>query len=75
VIGLAGKLPLVRNDRLQQYFDVLLPIGNGPADMLMALRDTAQNLRRTAGEMGNLLAMGAIKSAGLAPVPGTSNPL
>jgi glycerate kinase len=62
VIGLAGQLPLTGNDRLQQYFDVLLPIGNGPADMLTALRDTAQNLRRTSEEAGNLLAMGAIRS-------------
>lgn len=55
VIGLAGKLPLESNSRLHEYFDVLLAIGNEPADIGTALRDTAGNLVRTGEELGNLL--------------------
>ncbi len=59
VIGLAGKVPLAPAESLQHYFDVLLAIGNGPADMATALEDTRQNLIRTAHQLGNLLAASA----------------
>lgn len=55
VVGLAGKLPLEQNPGLSQYFDVLLAIGNGPADMATAIACTEQNLVRTAGQLGRLL--------------------
>jgi len=57
VIGMAGKVPLERNAGLQKYFDVLLPIGQQPFDLQTALACTADNLIRTAGELGNLLAI------------------
>ncbi len=57
VIGLAGKVPLERNVNLQKYFDVLLPIGHQPFDLQTALVSTADNLIRTAGELGDLLAI------------------
>ena len=57
VVGLAGKLPLAKNEHLQQYFDVLLPIGNEPTRLPTALANTAENLRRTAEQLGNVLAM------------------
>ena len=57
VIGLAGKIPLEKNAALQQYFDVLLPIGHQPADLPAALADTEANLARTALTLGNLLAL------------------
>lgn len=56
VIGLAGKVPLEPNEKLGQYFDVLLAIGNGPTDIATALKHTEQNLIRTARQLGNLLA-------------------
>lgn len=56
VIGLAGKVPLEPNEKLNQYFDVLLAIGNGPTDTATALKNTEQNLIRTARQLGNLLA-------------------
>lgn len=55
VIGLAGKIPLDQNEKLDQFFDVLLAIGNGPADLVSALSQTRQNLIRTAHQLGNLL--------------------
>lgn len=58
VIGLAGRLPLEKDPQLQQYFDVLLAIGNEPTGLATALQATAQNLARTAEEIGNLLALG-----------------
>ena len=57
VIGIAGKIPLAQNEKLNQYFDVLLAIGNGPTDITTALTYTEQNLIRTAWQLGNLLAM------------------
>jgi len=58
VIGVAGKVPLVKDPGLQRYFDVLVAIGNGPADLATAFKSTTENLVRTAWEMGNLLAIG-----------------
>lgn len=56
VIGLAGKVPLEKNEDLQKYFDVLMPIGNQPTDLVTAFANTADNLTRTSAEIGNLLA-------------------
>lgn len=57
VIGLAGKVPLVENTMLKQYFNVLLAIGNMPADITSAMANTAENLTRVARELGDLLAI------------------
>ena len=57
VIGLAGKVPMIKNEALRQYFDVLLAIGNGPVDIATAMEFTSANLIRTSWEMGNLLAL------------------
>ncbi|WP_461040918.1 glycerate kinase [Spirosoma harenae] len=56
VIGLAGKIPLEQHPGLSQYFDMLLAIGNTPTDLATALKNTKQNLVRTACQIGNLLA-------------------
>lgn len=56
VIGLAGKVPLVPVKELEEYFDILLAIGNEPADLTDALKNTHHNLVRTARQIGNLLA-------------------
>jgi glycerate kinase len=56
VIGLGGTVPLQPNPLLQEYFDILLPIGTGPIELEIALSQTALNLERTAFELGNLLA-------------------
>ena len=57
VIGLAGKVPMIKNEALRQYFDVLLAIGNGPVDIATAMEFNSANLIRTSWEMGNLLAL------------------
>ena len=57
VIGIAGKVPLKPDKELQKYFDVLIPIGNEPFDTTTALQLTADNLRRTSMEIGNLFAL------------------
>ncbi|WP_018616758.1 glycerate kinase [Segetibacter koreensis] len=57
VIGLAGMVPLVRNENLKKYFDVLLAIGNQPFDLPAALACSAANLKRTSAELGDLLAI------------------
>lgn len=57
VIGIAGKIPLKPGNDLRKYFDVLLPIANEPFDTETALQLTADNLSRTATELGNLLAI------------------
>ena len=58
VIGLAGKVPLINSGGLNEYFDMLLAIGNEPADLKEALSHTHDNLVRTAKQIGNLLALG-----------------
>jgi glycerate kinase len=57
VIGLAGKVPLERNGKLEKYFDVLMAVGNQPADLATALANTSDNLIRTSSALGNLLAI------------------
>jgi glycerate kinase len=57
VIGLAGKVPLEKDKRLEQYFDVLMSIGNEPEGLPAAMKNTTENLIRTSREIGNLLAM------------------
>jgi glycerate 2-kinase len=57
VIGLAGKIPLIKDGPLQKYFDVLLSIGHEPTDLATALKCTRENMVRTSREIGNLLAI------------------
>jgi glycerate kinase len=57
VVGIAGKVPLERNEALQEYFDVLLPLAHQPMDLHTALSCTTANLIRTAESLGNLLAL------------------
>ena len=57
VIGITGKVPLKPGNELRKYFDVLLSIANEPFDTETALQLTADNLSRTAMELGNLLAI------------------
>ena len=56
VIGLAGRVPMDRVIGLEDYFDMILAIGNGPAEQEIALRTTADNLERVGRQIGNLLA-------------------
>jgi len=57
VVGLAGKIPLRPSDELQQYFDILFAIGNGPAELNEALTNTKDNLVRTSKALGDLLSI------------------
>jgi glycerate kinase len=57
VIGIAGKVPLDKNENLQQYFDVLLSVGNEPSDLAAALKTSKKNIVRTASEIGNMLSL------------------
>ena len=57
VIALAGKVPLIKDTDLDEYFDVLLSIGDGSFDMKTALATASDNLTRTSREIGNLLTL------------------
>ncbi|MFD0750194.1 glycerate kinase [Mucilaginibacter calamicampi] len=57
VIGIAGMVPLNGDPDLRKYFDVLLAIGNGPADMPNAIKNTHANLVRMGTEIGTMLAI------------------
>jgi len=59
VIALAGSVPLVPNGTWAEYFDALIAIGNEPAGLNEALRDTAQNMIRVSRAIGELLQTGA----------------
>ncbi len=56
VIGLAGKISVSRNSRLERYFDLLLSISDKAMKLEAAIRRTPQNLQRTAKALGNSLA-------------------
>ena len=55
VIGIAGKVPLNISIELNKYFDNLFSINNEPMDLNNAIYFTAENIERTAYEIGNLL--------------------
>jgi glycerate kinase len=57
VIGIAGRVPVATNTELNEYFNVLLAIGNEPADLSTAMKFTADNLVRTGMIIGNMLAI------------------
>ncbi|MEO8112003.1 MAG: glycerate kinase [Ginsengibacter sp.] len=57
VIGIAGKVPLNSEKDLQKYFDALLSINNEPAEMSEAIKNTKDNLIRTAKAIGDLLSI------------------
>ena len=56
VIGLAGKIPQETDGQLSHYFDMLLTITNGPADLNTAMKNTGADLTRVSTQIGNLLA-------------------
>jgi glycerate kinase len=58
VIGLAGKIPAENNQKLNEYFNVLMAIGNEPSDIETALARTKENLIRTAKGIGDMLTIG-----------------
>jgi glycerate kinase len=62
VIAFAGKVPTAENKQLSQYFDVLLAIGDEPTDITSAIKNTEQNLIRTAREIAKLINLGKPKA-------------
>lgn len=56
VIGLAGKVPVEKNVKLNQYFDILFAIGNEPSSLEDALLNTSDNISRISLQIGNLIA-------------------
>lgn len=57
VIGMAGQIPSKANKELEKYFDVLLSINNHMADINSSMRDTYDNLVRTAKLLGDSLSI------------------
>lgn len=55
VIVLAGQIPAQLDLRQFKYFDAVFPIATGPVPLEEAIAHTAQNLTRTAWQIGNLL--------------------
>ena len=61
VVGLAGNIPAEVHPELSRCFDVLLAIGNSPVPLAEALAATSANLSRTATQLGNLIALSAMR--------------
>lgn len=55
VIGIAGKIPPEPDAKLQQYFNRLFSINVEPVDIAAAIKDTRDNLVKTARMIGGLL--------------------
>jgi len=62
VIGIAGDVPLERNEMLQQYFDILISVNNKCQDLTTALANTESNLIRTGKMIGDMLALKALNN-------------
>jgi glycerate kinase len=58
VVGMAGQVPLRPSPALRSCFDALLPIGHRAMPLAEALECTAENLERTAFDLGNILHFG-----------------
>jgi hypothetical protein len=54
---LAGRVALAADSPLRQYFVRLLAIGHASVELDKAMQNTAQDLRCTANELGNRLAV------------------
>ncbi|MGB4400353.1 MAG: glycerate kinase [Daejeonella sp.] len=61
VIGIAGRVPLIKSEQLDKHFDVLMPIGHEPANLQDAFKDTEANLIRTGTLIGNLYSLSSGK--------------
>lgn len=57
VIGIAGRIPLMPDEELHMYFDILLPINNEAVEVSTAMQYTYENIVRTAKSLGDLLAI------------------
>ncbi|HXI00391.1 MAG TPA: glycerate kinase [Sphingobacteriaceae bacterium] len=55
VIVFAGQIPYNLDLSKFEYFDAVFSIGTGPVTLDEALKNTAQNLRRTACQVGKML--------------------
>jgi glycerate 2-kinase len=55
VIGLAGKIPGSAVGELNKYFDQIISINQEPADLVTAMKNTGDNLTKTAKEIGDKL--------------------
>ncbi len=58
VIGIAGDVPLIANQSLQEFFDLLIPINNEATELKTAMDNTEKNLVRTGKLIGDILAIG-----------------
>ena len=57
VVMMAGAIPLHPGKEMRQYFDAILPIGHAVVPLKESMLNTAENLTRTACELGNILAL------------------
>jgi glycerate 2-kinase len=57
IIILAGQVPQKIGKELHKYFNAIFSIGHGPSSVEEAMSNTADDLERTAYELGNLLAL------------------
>lgn len=57
VIGIAGRIPRIPDEKLHTYFDILLPINNEAVEVSIAMQYTYENIVRTARSLGDLLAI------------------
>ena len=56
VVILAGSIPREPGKEMRKYFDAIFSIGHGVVPLNEAIQNTASDLKRTACELGNILA-------------------
>ena len=62
VIGLAGTVPAVVNESLKKYFDQLISINQEFKSIDEAIKNTYQNLEKTAKDLGDELFLSAVQN-------------
>ena len=62
VIGMAGRVPVMIDKTIQEYFDQLISINDDEADLETAIKNTFINLEKTAQHFGDLLSLSIVQN-------------
>ena len=62
VIGMAGRVPALVDESLQQYFDQLISINDNEADLQTAIKNTFTNLEKAAEHFGDRLSTSVVQN-------------
>ena len=62
VVGMAGQVPAIPDQSLNEYFDRLISINDDNEDLKAALQNTYLNLEKAAKNLGDLLSLSSVQN-------------